>query len=53
MGKRVIAIAYETVEMPNGTLPLLAAMSEIAGRMAVQVGMGCLEKPRSGRGVLL
>jgi alanine dehydrogenase len=48
-----IAIAYETVTSPQGTLPLLAPMSEIAGRMSVQVGATHLEKPRGGRGVLL
>ena len=48
-----IAIAYETVTGPGGSLPLLAPMSEIAGRMAVQVGASYLELPRGGRGVLL
>ena len=47
------AIAYETVQMPSGTLPLLAPMSEIAGRMAAQAGAHHLERPRGGRGVLL
>jgi len=47
------AIAYETVEMPGGALPLLAPMSEIAGRMAAQAGATHLERPRGGRGVLL
>jgi alanine dehydrogenase len=47
------AIAYETVQLPNGALPLLAPMSEIAGRMAVQAGAHYLERPRGGRGVLL
>ena len=46
------AIAYETVEV-NGTLPLLAPMSEVAGRLAVQVGAFALQKPNGGRGVLL
>ena len=46
------AIAYETVEV-NGTLPLLAPMSEVAGRLAVQVGALALQKPNGGRGVLL
>ena len=46
------AIAYETVEV-NGTLPLLAPMSEVAGRLATQVGATALQKPHSGRGVLL
>ncbi len=49
----MVAIAYETVETPNGGLPLLTPMSEIAGRMAVQVGMYFLEKPQKGKGVLL
>jgi len=53
MEKKVVAIAYETVELPNGSLPLLTPMSEIAGRMSVQVGMTFLEKPQRGRGVLL
>lgn len=47
------AIAYETVTGPQGQLPLLAPMSEVAGRMATQVGAACLEKHRGGRGVLL
>ncbi|CAB4668398.1 MAG: alanine dehydrogenase [Actinobacteria bacterium] len=46
------AIAYETVEV-NGSLPLLAPMSEVAGRMATQVGASALQKPNGGRGVLL
>ncbi len=46
------AIAYETVEI-NGQLPLLAPMSEVAGRMATQVGATALQKPHGGRGVLL
>jgi alanine dehydrogenase len=53
MEKEVVAIAYETVELANGNLPLLTPMSEIAGRMSVQVGMTFLEKPQRGRGVLL
>jgi alanine dehydrogenase len=51
--KKVVSIAYETVELENGHLPLLTPMSEIAGRMAVQVGMTFLEKPRKGRGILI
>jgi alanine dehydrogenase len=47
------SIAYETVELPNGTLPLLVPMSQIAGRMATQVGAHFLEKPNGGRGKLL
>ena len=48
----VTAIAYETVEV-NGALPLLAPMSEVAGRLATQVGATALQKPNGGRGVLL
>jgi alanine dehydrogenase len=51
--RSVIAIAYETVELTNGLLPLLAPMSEIAGRMAPQEGAKYLEKTYGGRGVLL
>lgn len=46
-------IAYETVTDARGGLPLLAPMSEVAGRMAIQVGAGCLEKERGGMGTLL
>src|SRR5437870_5297437 len=49
----VTAIAYETVTSPQGTLPLLMPMSEVAGRMAPHVGARCLEKENGGRGVLL
>ncbi len=48
-----ICIAYETVTSPRGGLPLLAPMSEVAGRMSVQVGAHCLEKARGGMGILL
>lgn len=48
-----IGIAYETVTCPDGTLPLLAPMSEVAGRVAVQAGARCLEKSMGGSGVLL
>jgi alanine dehydrogenase len=51
--KKVTGIAYETVKDKNGALPLLIPMSEVAGRMAVQVGATYLEKERGGRGVLL
>jgi len=50
---KVIGIAYETVRDPQGTLPLLTPMSEVAGRMSVQVGASYLEKERGGRGILL
>ncbi len=46
-------IAYETVQLPNGQLPLLVPMSEIAGRLATQIGATYLERPMGGRGVLL
>ena len=49
----ITAIAYETVETDRGALPLLAPMSEIAGRLAPQAGAHHLEKPKGGRGVLL
>lgn len=50
---KMIAIAYETVRDGRGTLPLLTPMSEIAGRMSVQVGASYLERERGGRGILL
>ena len=46
------AIAYETVRAPDGTLPLLAPMSEIAGQLAVLAGVGYLQRPHGGRGLL-
>ncbi|EMG37521.1 L-alanine dehydrogenase [Desulfocurvibacter africanus PCS] len=46
-------IAYETVQLPGGALPLLTPMSEVAGRMATQEGAKYLEKPQGGRGILL
>jgi len=48
-----VAIAYETVTSPQGRLPLLTPMSEVAGRMAIQVGMHFLERPHGGPGILL
>jgi len=53
MASGVIAIAYETVTDPQGKLPLLTPMSEVAGRMAAQVGAQYLERPHGGRGILL
>jgi alanine dehydrogenase len=50
---RMIGIAYETVRDRRGALPLLMPMSEVAGRMSVQVGASYLEKERGGRGILL
>ncbi len=51
--RKVIGVAYETVQLDDGSLPLLAPMSEVAGRMAVQEGARFLEKEEGGRGVLL
>ncbi len=53
VGSGAVCIAYETVELPNRALPLLAPMSEVAGRMAAQVGAAYLQKPNGGRGVLM
>ncbi len=50
---KIVGIAYETVRDRQGTLPLLTPMSEVAGRMSVQVGASYLEKERGGRGILL
>lgn len=49
----VIGLAYETVQLPNNLLPLLAPMSEVAGRMSTQIGAQYLEKTKGGKGVLL
>ena len=53
MKRKVTSIAYETVELPNGSLPLLTPMSEVAGKMAIQIGAQHLEKIYGGRGKLL
>lgn len=53
MERKVASVAYETVQLEDGRLPLLAPMSEIAGRMAPHVGATYLEKPYGGRGVLM
>ena len=53
LAKKVVGIAYETVRTANGTLPLLIPMSEVAGRMASQVGAQFLEKVNGGKGILL
>jgi alanine dehydrogenase len=53
LDRRVTGFAYETVQLDDGSLPLLAPMSEVAGRMAVQVGAHLLERHQGGRGVLL
>lgn len=51
--KRITGIAYETVQLPNGSLPLLTPMSEVAGKMATQIGAHYLEKLPGGKGILL
>ena len=51
--RKVTSIAYETVEMDDHSLPLLSPMSEIAGRLAAQVGANCLMQPAGGNGVLI
>jgi alanine dehydrogenase len=53
MDKGIAALAYETVQEADGSLPLLTPMSEVAGRLAVQIGAVYLEAPNGGRGVLL
>src|SRR5450432_360903 len=53
LSKKVTGIAYETVKDGAGTLPLLTPMSEVAGRLSVQIGAAYLEKEHGGRGVLL
>ncbi|MEI8025839.1 MAG: alanine dehydrogenase [Pseudomonadota bacterium] len=51
--RKVTGLAYETIELPDRSLPLLKPMSEVAGRMSVQVGARCLEKHNGGKGLLL
>jgi alanine dehydrogenase len=53
LGSGTTAVAYETVQLPDGSLPLLAPMSEVAGRLAPQVGAYHLMRPGGGRGVLM
>ncbi|MCM1504275.1 MAG: alanine dehydrogenase [Muribaculum sp.] len=53
MKAKAVCIAYETVQLPDRSLPLLIPMSEVAGRMSIQEGARFLEKPQGGRGVLL
>jgi len=53
LDREVVGIAYETIQLDNGSLPLLTPMSEVAGRMSVQIGARFLEKPQGGRGVLM
>jgi alanine dehydrogenase len=51
--RKVRAVAYETIQLDDGSLPLLKPMSEVAGKMSVQVGAVCLEKEHQGKGILL
>lgn len=51
--RKVTAVAYETVQLPNRSLPLLTPMSEVAGRMSIQIGAHYLQKTHGGRGLLL
>ncbi len=51
--KKIIGIAYETVQTKDNNLPLLAPMSEVAGRLSVQMGCACLEKKNGGKGLLI
>ncbi|MGI6129070.1 MAG: alanine dehydrogenase [bacterium] len=51
--KNVVSVAFETVQLPNGALPLLVPMSVIAGRMSIQIGIHYLEKQNGGKGVLI
>ncbi len=53
MRSGVVAIAYETIQLPDRSLPLLMPMSEVAGRMAVQIGAQFLESPSGGKGIVL
>ncbi|HDP80845.1 MAG TPA: alanine dehydrogenase [Spirochaetes bacterium] len=53
LARKVIGIAYETIQPADGSLPLLAPMSEVAGRLSVQMGCSCLEAAKGGRGLLL
>jgi alanine dehydrogenase len=53
MEKKVVAIAYETIQLGDGSLPLLAPMSEVAGRLSIQMGAYCLEAKNGGSGILL
>lgn len=53
MDKKIISIAYETVQKDDRSLPLLIPMSEVAGRMSVQIGARLLEKPNGGKGILI
>jgi alanine dehydrogenase len=51
--RKVTSVAYETIQLADGSLPLLRPMSEVAGRMSIQVGAACLQKEAGGKGILL
>ena len=51
--REVASVAYETIQLPDGRLPLLEPMSEVAGRMSIQVGARCLQREEGGKGILL
>jgi alanine dehydrogenase len=53
LANKIIGIAYETIQMEDGSLPLLAPMSAVAGRLAIQTGCTCLEETHGGKGILL
>jgi alanine dehydrogenase len=53
LNRKIVGIAYETIQRDDGKLPLLTPMSEVAGRMSIQEGAKYLEKPMEGRGILL
>ncbi len=53
LNKKITGIAYETVQLANGSLPLLTPMSEVAGRMSIQIGANMLQKYNGGEGLLL
>ncbi len=53
LDRKITAIAYETIQLDDGSLPLLTPMSEIAGRLSMQVGAWCLQAENGGRGILL
>jgi alanine dehydrogenase len=53
LDRKVTSISYETIQLDDGSLPLLAPMSEIAGRLSIQVGAWCLQAENGGRGILL
>ena len=53
LDRKVKGVAYETIQPEDGSLPLLVPMSEVAGRMATQVGASFLQRDRGGKGILL